>query len=196
MSSRRGQIERKTKETDINLSIELDGTGTAEIEIGLPFFEHMLNLFARHGFFDLKIKASGDLEIDGHHTVEDIGLCLGQAVKQALGEMQGIRRYGNATVPMEESLASVDLDVCNRPNLVFNAPVINSKIGNYDYELTKEFFNAFTTNSGTTLHVNLKYGENLHHIAESIFKAFGRALDMATAVDPRIKGVHSTKELL
>ncbi|NIQ95411.1 MAG: imidazoleglycerol-phosphate dehydratase HisB [Desulfuromonadales bacterium] len=191
--SRSASIERKTKETDISLSLELDGQGQGEIGTSVPFMDHMLVLFARHGFFDLDVRASGDIEIDAHHTVEDLGIVLGEALKQALGDKGGIRRYGRATVPMHEALASVILDLSGRPCLVYNVEIPKAKVGDFDTELVEEFFTAFCNHAGANIHVNLAYGDNLHHIIEAIFKAFGRALDEATGIDPRIEGVMSTK---
>jgi imidazoleglycerol-phosphate dehydratase len=193
MSDRIAQIKRTTKETDINLEINMDGTGVSEISTGVGFLDHMLTLFSRHGFFDLKLKATGDLEVDQHHTVEDVGICLGDAVKKACGDKVSIRRFGDCTIPMGESLATVVIDLCDRPFLVFNVPLEKDKVGNFDVELVEEFFHAFTSHSGATLHINLSYGSNIHHIIEAIFKALGRALDQATSKDERIKGVLSTK---
>ncbi|MFO7982059.1 MAG: imidazoleglycerol-phosphate dehydratase HisB [Desulfuromonadales bacterium] len=191
--ARSATIDRKTRETDISLSIDLDGHAQSEISTSVPFMDHMLVLFARHGFFDLKIEASGDTQIDAHHTVEDLGIVLGEAIRQALGDKSGIRRYGRATVPMHEALASVILDLSGRPCLVYNVEIPKAKVGEFDTELVEEFFTAFCNHAGANVHVNLAYGDNLHHIIEAIFKAFGRAMDEATALDPRIEGVMSTK---
>lgn len=191
--SRSATIERKTRETDIRLSLELDGRGQSEIATPVPFFDHMLTHVARHGFFDLNVQAEGDIEIDAHHTVEDLGICLGEAFKKALGDKAGIRRFGRGTMPMHEALAAVILDFSGRPCLVFNVDLPKVQIGNFDVELVEEFFVAFCNHGGVNLHVNLAYGDNLHHIIEAIFKAFGRALDEATGFDPRIEGVLSTK---
>jgi imidazoleglycerol-phosphate dehydratase len=196
MTERKAEIKRTTKETDINIELNIDGAGISEISTGVGFFDHMLTLFSRHGFFDLKIDAIGDLEVDQHHTVEDVGICLGQAFAKAFGDKAGIRRFGNTTIPMGESLANVVLDLCDRPFLVYNVPLKNSKVGEFDVELIEEFFYAFVNNCGATLHVNLAYGSNTHHIIEAIFKAFGRAMDQATSKDERIKGVLSTKGVL
>lgn len=191
--ARSATIDRKTRETEISLSIDLDGHAQSEISTSVPFMDHMLVLFARHGFFDLKIEGSGDTEIDAHHTVEDLGIVLGEAIRQALGDKSGIRRYGRATVPMHEALASVILDLSGRPCLVYNVEIPKAKVGEFDTELVEEFFTAFCNHAGANVHVNLAYGDNLHHIIEAIFKAFGRALDEATGLDPRIEGVMSTK---
>jgi len=194
--SRNATIERNTRETQIRLELELDGRGEYSIETGVPFFDHMLDQVARHGFFDLTIAAKGDLEIDAHHTVEDVGICLGEAFKQALGDKQGVRRFGRGTMPMHEALASVILDFSGRPFLVFNVDLPKTKVGEFDTELVEEFFVAFCNHSGANIHVNLAYGDNLHHIVEAIFKAFGRALDDATGLDPRIETVMSSKGML
>jgi imidazoleglycerol-phosphate dehydratase len=191
--ARTAAIERVTKETRIKLSINLDGTGAAKICTSVPFLDHMLDLFARHGLFDLEVEASGDIDIDFHHTVEDIGIVLGQAIKEALGDKAGIRRYGQATVPMDETLASVATDLSGRPFLVYNVRLPKVKIGEFDVELAKEFFQALTNNLGANLHINVMYGDNVHHILEACFKATARALDIATQHDPRIEGVMSTK---
>lgn len=194
--SRTARIERITKETSIKLSLAVDGSGEAKICTSVPFLDHMLNLFARHGLFDLEVEASGDIDIDFHHTVEDIGIVLGEAFKQALGEKKGIRRYGQATVPMDETLASVAVDISGRPYLVYHVTLPKVKIGEFDVELAREFFQAFVNNCGLNLHVNVMYGENVHHIIEACFKAFARAMDAATQIDPRVQGVMSTKGVL
>ena len=191
--SRKASVERITKETQIKLSVAIDGTGSAQVCTSVPFLDHMLNLFARHGLFDLAVEAKGDIDIDFHHTVEDIGIVLGEALKEALGDKQGIRRYGQATVPMDETLASVAVDLSGRPCLVYNVRLPKVKIGEFDVELAKEFFQAFVNNCGANLHINVLYGDNVHHILEACFKGLARALDMATQVDPRIEGVLSTK---
>ena len=196
MEDRIAQIKRTTKETDIFLELNIDGTGTSEISTGVGFLDHMLTLFSKHGFFDLKLKAVGDVEVDYHHTVEDVGICLGQAFIKACGDKAGMRRYGNSTIPMSESLATVTLDLCDRAFLVYNVSIDKQKVGSFDVELVEEFFHAFANNSGATLHINLMYGSNAHHAIEAIFKAFGRALDQATSKDERIKGVLSTKGTL
>ena len=192
--ARKAQINRKTKETDIMLNLNLDGRGIYDIRTSIPFLDHMLSLFAKHGLFDLKIKARGDIEIDYHPTVEDIGICLGDAVKKALGAKAGIKRYGTAFVPMDEAIASVSMDISDRPYLVYKVAMPKkSKIKNFEADLIEDFLQAIVNRSGMTLHVSVPYGRNIHHIVEAIFKAFGRALREAATVDPRIKGVMSTK---
>jgi imidazoleglycerol-phosphate dehydratase len=190
---RRSEISRKTNETDISLGFNIDGSGKAEIETGIGFFDHMLNLFARHGLFDLKVKAVGDLHVDSHHTVEDVGIVLGQALKEALGDKRSIKRYGSSYLPMDETLALAVVDLGGRPFLAFDATFTSDKVGEMDTELVEEFFRAVVFNAGINLHIKVFYGSNNHHIIEAIFKAFGRALDEATLVDERIKGVMSTK---
>jgi len=191
--ARTATINRTTGETAIKLTLNLDGSGQSAVTTPVPFFDHMLTLLARHGFFDLTVQASGDIEIDAHHTVEDLGICLGNAFREALGDKAGIRRYGRGTVPMDESLASVILDFSGRPFLVYNVDMPKAKVGEFDTELVEEFFVAFANHAGANVHVNLAYGSNLHHIIEAIFKAFGRALDEASSLDPRVQGVLSTK---
>jgi imidazoleglycerol-phosphate dehydratase len=191
--SRKASIERVTKETQIRLSLNLDGRGKAKICTSVPFLDHMLDLFTRHGLFDMEVEAKGDIDIDFHHTVEDIGIVLGQAFREALGDKKGIHRYGQATVPMDETLAAVAIDLSGRPYLVYNVRIPKVKIGEFDVELVREFFQAFVNNCGANLHINVIYGENVHHILEACFKAAARALDQATRVDPRIEGVLSTK---
>ena len=190
---RTAEITRKTRETQIHLCLNLDGNGTSNINTGVGFLDHMLELFAKHGFFDLEIEAEGDLHVDAHHTTEDVGICLGQAIKKAVGDKEGMRRFGSFTLPMYESLAHVDLDICGRPYLHYETPLKDGKIGEFDIELAEEFFHGFVNNSGTTLHINVPYGTNQHHIIEAIFKAVAKALDIATQIDNRITGVHSTK---
>lgn len=191
---RKAQIIRKTKETDITLNLNLDGKGDYDIKTPIPFLDHMLSLFAKHGLFDLKIKAKGDVDVDYHHTVEDVGICLGDALKKTLGDKTGIRRYGSAAVPMDEALASVALDLSERPYLVYKTILPKkSKIKNFDADLIEDFLHALVSRSGITLHVSAPYGRNIHHIVEAVFKALGRALSEATRVDTRIKGVLSTK---
>lgn len=187
------QIKRKTKETDISLNFSLHGSGNSDIITGIGFLNHMLTLFTVHGFFDLYLKASGDIDVDFHHSVEDIGICLGKAIGETSGNIEGMRRYGSAIVPMDETLAEVHLDLCKRPYIVFNATFTRDKIGDFDTELFQEFFRAVAVNSGMTLHINVRYGTNNHHMAEAIFKAFGQALNMATSHDNRVKGVLSSK---
>lgn len=190
---RKANITRETNETQIRLSLDLDGNGTSNIDTGVGFLDHMLELFAKHGFFDLEIEAKGDLHVDAHHTTEDVGICLGQACNKAVGDKAGMRRFGSFTVPMYETLARVDLDICGRPYLHYETPLDFGKIGEFDIELAEEFFHGFVNNSGTTLHINVPYGTNQHHIIEAIFKAVAKALDVATQMDKRITGVHSTK---
>src|SRR5690242_12220309 len=191
--SRNASIERVTKETQIKLAIDLDGKGDAKVCTSVAFLDHMLDLFTRHGLFDLTVEAKGDIDIDFHHTVEDIGIVLGQALKEALGDKKGIRRYGQATVPMDETLASCAVDLSGRPFLVYHVALPKVKIGEFDVELAREFFQALANNLCTNLHINVMYGDNVHHILEACFKAAARALDTATQVDPRIEGVMSTK---
>lgn len=191
---RTAKIERKTKETDIKLTINLDGKGQYSIDTSIPFLGHMLSLMCKHGIFDMKLKAKGDIDIDFHHTVEDIGIVLGKAVKQALGNMEGISRFGQATVPMDEALASVSLDISGRPYLVYKVAFPKkSKIKNFDPDLIEDFMQAFVSNSGITLHIESPYGRNTHHIIEAVFKALGRALKEAVSIDSRIRGVPTTK---
>jgi imidazoleglycerol-phosphate dehydratase len=194
--ARTATISRKTKETEICVTLDLDGRGVHAIESGVPFLDHMLTQIARHGFFDLQIRAEGDLEIDAHHTVEDLGICLGEAFKQALGDKSGVRRYGRGSMPMHEALAAVVLDFSGRPFLVYNVPLPKAQVGNFELELVEEFFTAFCNHAGANLHVNLAYGDNLHHIVEAVFKAFARALDEASQLDPRVEGVLSSKGTL
>jgi imidazoleglycerol-phosphate dehydratase len=193
---RSATLERVTKETRIKLSLNVDGTGQATICTSVPFLDHMLNLFARHGIFDLEVEASGDIDIDFHHTVEDIGIVLGEAFKQALKDKKGIRRYGQASVPMDETLAAVAVDISGRPYLVYHVVLPKVKIGDFDVELAREFFQAFVNHCGLNLHINVMYGENVHHIIEACFKAVARAMDVATQLDPRVEGVLSTKGVL
>ncbi len=194
--SRTCSLERNTAETRINLSLELEGSGAGAINSPVPFLNHMLQLVARHGHFNLTLEAAGDIDIDFHHTVEDIGIVLGTAVRQALGDKQGIRRYGSARVPMDETLAEVSLDISGRPYLVYNVALPKVKVGDFDVELVREFFQAFANHCGCNLHINLLYGDNVHHIVEACFKAFARALDTATQHDARVSGVLSTKGIL
>jgi imidazoleglycerol-phosphate dehydratase len=195
---RRVKLERNTKETQISVDLEIDGTGQRTIQTPLPFLTHMLDAFARHGVFDLGITAAGDIEIDGHHTVEDIGLVLGNAFEQALGDRAGLVRYGSATLPMDEVLVTVAIDFCGRPAFVWKVQGLEGKwIGGFDCELAKEFFAAFATRAQCNLHVNVHYGGNAHHMIECIFKAFARACDAATRIDPRLGGaIPSTKGTL
>jgi imidazoleglycerol-phosphate dehydratase len=191
--SRKVSVERVTNETRIRLSLDVDGSGEAKICTSVPFLDHMLNLFARHGLFDLQIEAQGDIDIDFHHTVEDIGIVLGDAFRQALADKMGIRRYGDATVPMDETLASATVDLSGRSCLVYQVNLPKVKIGEFDVELVREFFAAFTNDCALNLHLRVVYGDNVHHIVEACFKAFARAMDEATRIDERIKGVMSTK---
>lgn len=193
---RTASIKRQTAETNITANLGIDGTGCSEIVTGIGFFDHMLILFAKHGFFDLNLTADGDLHIDGHHTVEDTGIVLGQAFAQALGDKRGIKRYGTAFVPMDEALVMVSLDISGRPFLAFDVEIGAERIGNFDSELTEEFLRALVVHAGLTLHVRLMAGKNAHHIVEGVFKALGRALDEATRTDERIVGVMSTKGML
>ncbi len=190
---RRARISRKTKETGIKVDLNLDGSGKHHISTSIPFLDHMLTLLAVHGLFDLMIQAKGDTAVDFHHTVEDVGICLGSALKQALGGKEGLRRYGSAFVPMDESLASVHVDLSGRPHLVYHVPLRKRKIGDFDTELVKEFFQALVNNAGITLHAQVAYGNNGHHMVESLFKACGRALRQAVSRDEKIRGVPSTK---
>ena len=190
---RKADITRETRETQIRLSLNLDGDGTANINTGVGFLDHMLELFAKHGFFDLEVEAKGDLHVDAHHTTEDVGICLGQAFQKAVKDKAGMKRFGSFTVAMYESLAKVDLDICGRPFLHYETPLVSGKVGEFDIELAEEFFHGFVNNSGTTLHINVPYGTNQHHIIEAIFKAVAKALDIATQSDERITGVLSTK---
>jgi imidazoleglycerol-phosphate dehydratase len=194
--SRTANINRKTAETDIQLELELDGSGKSEISTGIGFFDHMLTLLAKHAAIDLKLKALGDLYVDQHHTVEDTGICLGQAVREALGDKAGIRRYGHFALPMEESLVTTAIDLGGRPFFVFNAEFPSAKIGDFDSELVYDFWQAFSANALCNLHVVLHYGRNSHHIAEGIFKAVARSLRIAAEIDPRQSGVPSTKGVL
>lgn len=190
------EIKRKTEETDIEVKINLDGTGKYDISTGVGFYDHMLNLFTKHGLFDITIKAKGDLYIDAHHTVEDVGIALGNVIKKALGDKQGIKRYGTSYLPMDETLAFVSLDLSGRAFLVFDCKIEKSILGNFETELVEEFFRAVAFNAGITLHARILYGTNLHHIIEALFKAFARALREATTIDERITGVMSTKGVL
>ena len=197
MDNRSVDIERNTKETKIKLSLNIDGNGKAKINSGIGFFDHMLEGFAKHGFFDLDVLITGDLQVDGHHTVEDCGIVLGTAIKQAIGDKKGIKRYGNAFVPMDDALAQVVVDCSNRPHLEYRVePTLNEKVGTFDTELVHEFLWKFALEARINLHVIVPYGHNTHHIIEAIFKALARALDDAVQIDPRVKGVPSTKGLL
>jgi len=195
--SRTGEATRKTKETQVRVRVDLDGSGRADVKTGIGFFDHMLEALARHAPYDVEIAASGDLHIDAHHTVEDVGIVLGQALSQALGERRGIRRYGEATVPLDDALARVVVDVSGRPYVAFHAdPPTWQRLGDYDVALTPEFFRALATHGGLTLHVDLLRGQNAHRVVEAVFKAAARALGEATGLDPRVRGVPSTKGTL
>jgi imidazoleglycerol-phosphate dehydratase len=187
------RIERKTRETEILLQLNVDGSGEAFAQTTIPFLNHMLEAMGKHGLLDLKVDARGDTEVDLHHTVEDVGICLGKAFHEALGEKRGIVRFGTAYVPMDEALAAVHVDISGRPYFSYNVPLAKTKVGNFDLDLLKDFFRAFAMNAMVNLHVNLHYGENVHHIAEAIFKAFGRALAEASRLNPRVQGIPSTK---
>lgn len=196
MSKRTAEVTRDTKETRIRASINLDGSGASKLDTGVPFLDHMLDQVARHGGFDFEISARGDLHIDAHHTVEDIGITLGQALAQALGDKRGIRRYGHAYVPLDEALSRVVVDLSGRPGLEFKIDFARARIGEFDVDLVHEFFQGFVNHAKVTLHVDNLKGDNAHHQAETVFKAFGRALRMAVELDPRAKGVPSTKGAL
>ena len=196
MSARTACIQRNTRETQIEVEVDLDGSGGAELETGLPFLEHMLDQVARHGMLDLKVKAQGDLSVDAHHTVEDIGIVLGQAVRQALGDKQAIRRYGHAYVPLDEALSRVVIDFSGRPGLNYQVEYPRARIQDFDVDLVHEFFQGFINHAMATLHIDGLRGNNAHHIAETVFKAFGRALRMAAEQDPRETGTPSTKGVL
>lgn len=194
--SRHAKITRKTLETDIELNIELDGTGEAAVDTGIGFFDHMLKSFAKHGLFNLKVKVKGDLHVDCHHTIEDTGIALGEAIKKALGDKQSIRRYGSFMLPMDETLVMCAVDLSGRPYLVYDAQFNAERVGYMDTETVKEFFYAVSYSAGMSLHIKEMYGNNAHHIIEAMFKAFARALDEATGVDPRVEGLPSTKGAL
>lgn len=196
MTTRKATIKRKTRETQVELAINLDGEGKSVINTGVGFLDHMLELLAKHALFDLDVKATGDRVVDDHHTVEDVGICFGQGIKESLGEKRGIRRFSHASVPMQETLANVAVDVSGRAALVYNVTFHTGKIGNFDAELIEEFLEALSANAGLNLHVNVPYGSNAHHIAEAIFKGLAKALEAAFQIDARIKGVPSTKGTL
>ncbi len=193
---RHGSIARKTRETEIQVELGLDGTGAAEIDTGIPFFDHLLDSFARHGLFNLQIQARGDLEVDQHHTVEDVGIALGQALKAALGDRSGLRRFGSSRIPMADALVSVDLDLSNRPYLVYRVELSRDWVGSFDAALVEDFLYALCSNGGIDLHVERSYGHSVHHIVEAVFKGLGRALDAATTPDPRVQGPLTTKGTL
>jgi imidazoleglycerol-phosphate dehydratase len=190
---RRAKVLRKTKETEIKVDLNLDGSGKNRVSTSIPFFDHMLTLLSAHGLFDLTVMARGDTQVDFHHTVEDVGICLGNALKEALGAKKMVRRYGSAFVPMDESLACVHIDLSGRPHLSYNLPLRKRKIGDFDTELVKEFFQALVNTAGVTLHARVVYGANSHHMVESLFKACGRALRQAVGKDERVRGIPSTK---
>ena len=196
MKERKGEYKRKTLETEIEVKMNLDGKGISNLQTEIYFLNHMLTLFTRHGFFDLEIKAKGDLEVDYHHTVEDIGICLGEAIKNALQDKKGIKRYGFTILPMDESLVQVALDLSGRGQLVYKVQFQQERVGSFDVSLVEEFFRALSYHSGMTLHINLLYGKNSHHIIEAIFKAFSRALDEATREDNRLDNIPSTKGIV
>ncbi|RSD25125.1 imidazoleglycerol-phosphate dehydratase HisB [Mesobacillus subterraneus] len=193
---RTSTVKRYTNETKIDLTFGIDGEGKSSLETGVPFLSHMLDLFAKHGQFDLTVVAKGDVEVDGHHTTEDIGICIGQALREALGDKKGIKRYGNAFVPMDEALAQVVIDLSNRPHLEMRAEFPSQQVGTFDVELVHEFLWKLALEARMNLHVIVHYGKNTHHMIEAVFKALGRALDEATTIDPRVKGVPSTKGML
>jgi len=196
MADRTGKIKRTTKETQVSLELNLDGTGNYEVATGVGFFDHMLSHVAKHGRFDLVVRAKGDLHVDAHHTVEDVAICLGQAIEEALGDKKGIVRFGSVEVPMEDSLAKVAIDLCGRPSCVYNVKYRSGKIGDFDVELVEEFMRSLSNNAHMNLHINVPYGTNNHHIAEAIFKATGRALAKAVNIAPGLDDVPSTKGIL
>jgi len=193
---RRAELERKTRETAVAITLDLDGSGRAEINTGVPFLDHMLDSFARHGFFDLKVQAAGDIEIDDHHTVEDVGIVLGRAFKQALGDRSGIKRFGSATVPLDEALCTTVVDISGRSYLAYNVKIKQERVGRFQTELVHDFLKAFSDETQMNLHVTMHSGRNPHHIIETIFKSLAKAMDQATAVEPRVQGVLSTKGTL
>ena len=191
--SRKSIVKRKTSEVDVSVELNIDGKGLYNIDTGIPFFDHMLEQLSKHGLFDLNIKASGDTEIDFHHTVEDVGIALGEAFNEALGDKKSIKRYGSFSVPFDETLSSSDIDQSGRPFFIFDVDLNNGKVGEFDIELAKEFFQSFTNNIKANIHINTKYGSNNHHIIESIFKSVARSLDIATQIDSRSDSIPSTK---
>lgn len=191
--SRRGVVSRKTKETSVDVMLDLDGTGRTRVATAMPFLDHMLTVMGKHGLLDLTVKAAGDLDVDYHHTVEDLGIVIGQALKHALGDKAGIKRFGAGAVPMDETIARATVDVSGRPYLVYRVPVTTRKIQSFDPELVEHFFEALVVHAGLTLHLDVPYGKNAHHMLEATFKAFGRALEQATRIDPRVAGVPSSK---
>jgi len=195
-SKRRASIERKTRETEIRLDLNLDGEGVYDVETGIPFFDHMLESFAKHALFDLHLRASGDVAVDLHHTVEDVGIALGSALRESLGDAKGVRRYGSQVLPMAEAKVEVSVDVSNRPYLVYAVELTNDRVGSFDVALVEDFLNALAQNAGLDLHVELRYGRSPHHVVEAIFKGLARALRVAVEVDPRVSGVPSVKGTL
>nr|WP_211184624.1 imidazoleglycerol-phosphate dehydratase HisB [Paenibacillus lemnae] len=193
---RTSSVSRKTNETDISLKFNVDGTGVSELETDVPFLNHMLDLFTKHGQFDLSVNAKGDIDIDDHHTVEDIGICLGQVLREALGDKKGIKRYASVFVPMDEALAQVVIDISNRPHFEYRAEYPSQQVGSFDTQLVHEFLWKLALEARITLHIIVHYGQNTHHMIEAVFKALGRALDEATQIDPRVTGVPSTKGVL
>lgn len=195
-TSRKAHVERQTRETRVEVALDLDGAGRLEVATGVGFFDHMLELLGKHALFDLRVAATGDTHVDAHHTVEDVGICLGQALAQALGDKRGIRRFGHASVPMDEALAEASLDLSGRPLLVFRGEFPTEKTGEFDAQLAEEFLRALVANAAATLHVRLHSGKNTHHVVEAIFKATARALREAVERDPRVSGIPSTKGIL
>jgi imidazoleglycerol-phosphate dehydratase len=193
---RAAEVERKTRETQVKVALKVDGTGHGEIATGVPFLDHMLESFARHGFFDLKVEAHGDLHIDEHHTVEDVGVVLGRAFRQALGDRSGIRRFGEATVPLDEALCTAVVDISGRSYLSYEVPVAQERVGNFQTELVQDFMKAFSDEAGLNLHLHLHAGRNPHHVIETVFKSFARAMDQASSLEPRVSGALSTKGTL
>lgn len=196
MKQRTAKIKRKTSETDVELTLNIDGKGNSNISTGIGFLDHMLDLLTRHALIDLTIRAKGDQQVDDHHTVEDVGICLGQALKDAIGDKKGITRFASVSVPMQESLANVAIDICGRAALVYNVNLNTERIGNFDASLVQEFFEALSANANVNLHINVPYGTNAHHIVEAIFKGFAKALDCAVRIDERREGVPSTKGIM
>ncbi len=195
-ANRKASVTRKTNESDVRVEIDLDGSGAYDVSTGVPFLDHMLQSFARHALFDLRLAAKGDLEVDTHHTVEDVGITLGQALREALGTAEGIRRYGSAVIPMSEAKVEVSIDVSNRPYLVYAVELANTRIGSFDASLAEDFFYAFSQNAGLDLHVDLRYGRNPHHVVEACFKGLARALRTAVERDPRVVGLPTVKGAL
>jgi imidazoleglycerol-phosphate dehydratase len=195
-TDRIASVERKTRETEVSVEINVDGSGEYDVSTGIPFFDHMLESFAKHGLYDLRIHAKGDLAVDTHHTIEDVGITLGQALREALGTAAGIRRYGSCVLPMSEAKVEVSVDVSNRPYLVYRVDLVNDRIGEFDAALTEDFLYAFVQNAGLDVHVELRYGKNPHHIVEATFKGLARALRTALERDPRVKGLPTVKGAL